>query len=50
MCTAIASACLAFGDDGKAECILEDGEVTADVADQVEEAKNSCPVQAIEVE
>lgn len=49
MCTAIAAGAFAFGDDGKAECILEGGEVTADIEDQVQEAADSCPVQAIEI-
>lgn len=49
MCTAIAASAFAFGDDGKAECILDDAEVTADVEDSVQEAAISCPVQAIEV-
>ena len=43
MCTAIAASAFAFGDDGKAECILDD------VEDSVQEAATSCPVQAIEV-
>ena len=43
MCTAIAASAFAFGDDGKAECILDDAE------DSVQEAATSCPVQAIEV-
>ena len=36
MCTAIAASAFAFGDDGKAECILDDAEVTADVEDSVQ--------------
>ena len=45
VCTAIAEQVFAFGDDGKAECILD--EVPEDLEDAANEALNSCPAQAI---
>ncbi len=48
LCAGVASAVFAIGDDGLAENVL--GEVPADLAEQVNEAKDSCPVQAIVVE
>lgn len=47
LCLGVAAAVFALGDDGLAENVL--GEVPEDLADQVNEAKDSCPVQAIEV-
>jgi len=46
LCAGIAAAVFALGGDGLAENVL--GDVPADLAGQVEEAKNSCPVSAIE--
>ena len=51
LCTSIASEVFAFGDDGLAENTLgNDTELPAEVTDAVEEAANSCPTSAIEVE
>ena len=46
MCTAICDAVFAFNDYGKASVILD--EIPEDLEASVDEAKNSCPVQAIE--
>lgn len=48
VCTAIADAVFALGDDGLADAILS--EVPAELVDAAEEAKASCPGQAIECE
>lgn len=48
VCTGIAGDVLVIGDDGLAECIVS--EVPADQEALVEEAANSCPVEAIVVE
>ena len=48
LCTSVCPDVLAMGDDGLAECTVE--EVPADVEAALEEAAASCPVQAIEVE
>lgn len=45
MCTGTCPACFQFNDDGKAEVVCE--EIPEDLVDEAEEAKNSCPVQAI---
>lgn len=50
LCTSVCSDVFYFGDDGKAEVSLEGGIVPSDLEGPVDEAKNSCPVQAIEVE
>lgn len=50
LCTSVCSEVFFFDDDGKAAVSLEGGIVPADLEQQVEEAKDSCPVQAIEVE
>lgn len=50
LCASVASEVFYFGDDGKAEVSLEGGVVPADLEETVEEAKNSCPVEAIVVE
>lgn len=46
LCAGVAAAVFAIGDDGLAENVL--GEVPADLMDAVNEAKDSCPVGAIE--
>ena len=48
VCTAICDSVFAFGDDGKAETIID--EVPADLEDAATEALNSCPAQAISEE
>ncbi len=51
LCTSIASEVFAFGDDGLAENVLGDNtELPEDVQDSVQEAADSCPVNAIEIE
>jgi len=47
-CTGIAPDVFELNDDGVAENIL--GEDTADFEDEIKEAAESCPVEAIEVE
>ena len=47
VCASIAAAVFALGDDGLAENVM--GDVPADLEAEVNEAKDSCPVQAIEV-
>lgn len=49
VCTSIASSIFAIGDDGLAENILGE-EVPAELEDAAQEACESCPVSAIEVE
>ncbi len=49
VCTAVASAVFVMGADGFAENALGE-EVPDDLVASAEEAKNSCPVQAIEEE
>lgn len=46
VCASICASVFAIGDDGLADNIL--GDVPADLMGGVEEAKGSCPVQAIE--
>ena len=48
VCTCICDAVFAFGEDGKAEAIID--EVPADLEDSCKEALNSCPAQAISEE
>jgi len=48
VCTAIADAVFALGDDGLAYVIIP--EVPAELIDAAEEAKASCPGQAIDCE
>ena len=51
LCTSIASEVFAFGDDGLAENVLgNDTELPEEVKDSVQEAADSCPTSAIEVE
>ena len=50
LCTSIASEVFAFGDDGLAENVLGDKEIPAEVEANVQEAADSCPTSAIEVE
>lgn len=45
MCTGICPSCFTFDDDSKAEVTCP--EIPADLEESAEEAKNSCPVQAI---
>lgn len=47
LCTSICPAVFSMGNEGMAEAV--DGDVT-EVTDSAKEAKNSCPVEAIEVE
>lgn len=47
VCTGIAAAVFAMGSDGLAENVLGE-EVPDDLVAAAEEAKSSCPVQAIE--
>lgn len=49
LCTSVASEVFGFADDGLAENILG-GEVPAGSEESVQEAADSCPVSAIEVE
>ena len=49
LCTSVASEVFGFADDGLAENILG-GEVPAGSEESVQEAADSCPVAAIEVE
>ena len=49
LCTSVASEVFGFADDGLAENILG-GEVPAGSEECVQEAADSCPVSAIEVE
>lgn len=48
LCTSVCPDVLVMGDDGLAECSVN--EVPADCEAAMEEAVASCPVQAIEVE
>ncbi|MDY4787951.1 MAG: ferredoxin [Bacilli bacterium] len=48
VCTAIADAVFALGEDGLAEAIID--EVPQDLEDAANEALNSCPAQAISEE
>ena len=50
LCTSIASEVFAFGDDGLAENVLGDKEIPSEVEANVQEAADSCPTSAIEVE
>lgn len=49
-CTSVAAEIFAFGDEGKAEVILENGELPEDLEATAEAAATSCPVQAIVIE
>ena len=49
LCTSMVSEVFGFGDDGLAENVLGT-EVPAGLEDSVQEAADSCPTQAIEVE
>ena len=48
LCTAIADQVFTFGDDGKAETIID--EIPEDLEEAAMEALNSCPAQAISEE
>lgn len=51
LCTSIASEVFGFGDDGLAENVLGDNtELPEEVVESVQEAADSCPVNAIETE
>lgn len=47
MCESLCPQVFEMGDDGLAHVI---GEVTADLEDSAEEARESCPVEAISIE
>ena len=49
LCTSVASEVFGFADDGLAENVLG-GDVPAGSEESVQEAADSCPVAAIEVE
>lgn len=51
LCISLADQVINFDDEGKANIILgQDSEVPADLESSVQEAADSCPVQAVEVE